>query len=87
MSSHRFLLSLSMFLITTCMGATAIADNGEQLLHRADSLYRMGNFEKAVEVYLQSAEAGNAEAQFDIGYAYYTGEGTQRDNTTLPTAT
>lgn len=81
MSSHRFLLSLSMFLITTCMGATAIADNGEQLLHRADSLYRMGNFEKAVEVYLQSAEAGNAEAQFDIGYAYYTGEGTQRDYT------
>ena len=70
-----------MFLITTCMGATAIADNGEQLLHRADSLYRMGNFEKAVEVYLQSAEAGNAEAQFDIGYAYYTGEGTQRDYT------
>lgn len=61
--------------------ATAIADNGEQLLHRADSLYRMGNFEKAVEVYLQSAEAGNAEAQFDIGYAYYTGEGTQRDYT------
>ena len=81
MSRHRFLLSLSMFLITTCMGATAIADNGEQLLHRADSLYRMGNFEKAVEVYLQSAEAGNAEAQFDIGYAYYTGEGTQRDYT------
>lgn len=81
MSSHRFLLSLSMFLITTCMGATAIADNGEQLLHRADSLYRMGNLEKAVEVYLQSAEAGNAEAQFDIGYAYYTGEGTQRDYT------
>lgn len=81
MSSHRFLLSLSMFLITTCMGATAIADNGEQLLHRADSLYRMGNFEKAVEVYLQSAEAGNAEAQFDIGYAYYTGEGTQHDYT------
>lgn len=81
MSSRRFLLSLSMFLITTCMGATAIADNGELLLHRADSLYRMGNFEKAVEVYLQSAEAGNAEAQFDIGYAYYTGEGTQRDYT------
>lgn len=81
MSSHRFLLSLSLFLITTCMGATAIADNGEQLLHRADSLYRMGNFERAVEVYLQSAEAGNAEAQFDIGYAYYTGEGTQRDYT------
>lgn len=81
MSSHRFLLSLSMFLITTFMGATAIADNGEQLLHRADSLYRIGNFEKAVEVYLQSAEAGNAEAQFDIGYAYYTGEGTQRDYT------
>lgn len=75
------MIGLSMLLMTTGMGATTIADNGEKLLQRADSLYRMGNFEKAVEVYLQSAETGNAEAQFDIGYAYYTGEGTQRDYT------
>lgn len=81
MSSHRLLIGLSMLLMTTGMGAATIADNGEKLLQRADSLYRMGNFEKAVEVYLQSAETGNAEAQFDIGYAYYTGEGTQRDYT------
>lgn len=81
MSNRKILLSLSMLLMASTIGATPAIDNGEQLLHRADSLYRMGHFEKAVDVYLQAAETGNAEAQFDVGYAYYTGEGTQRDYT------
>lgn len=81
MSSHRILFSLPLLL--ACFSATAMADTdkGTALLQRADSLYRAGNFEKAVEVYRQSAEEGNAEAQFDIGYAYYTGEGIGRDYT------
>ena len=81
MSSHRTLFSLPLLL--ACFSATAMADadKGTALLQRADSLYRAGNFEKAVEVYRQSAEEGNAEAQFDIGYAYYTGEGIGRDYT------
>lgn len=83
MSSPRMIiLSLSMLFMTTVNAAITSTDNGESLLYRADSLYRMGNFTKAVEMYLQAAEAGNAEAQFDIGYAYYTGEGTERDYTT-----
>ena len=36
--------------------------------------------EKATE-YLQAAQLGNAEAQFDMGYACYNGEGTDRDYT------
>lgn len=81
MSNHRILFSLPLLL--ACFSATAMADTdkGTALLQRADSLYRAGNFEKAVEVYRQSAEEGNAEAQFDIGYAYYTGEGIGRDYT------
>lgn len=83
MSSHRlFTLSLSLLFMTTVKAAIPTADHGELLLHRADSLYRMGNFKQAVEVYQQAAETGNAEAQFDIGYAYYSGEGTERDYTT-----
>lgn len=53
----------------------------ERLMQKADSLYRMGHFESAVEIYIKAAEEGNAEAQFDIGYAYFNGEGIQRDYT------
>jgi len=83
MSSHRmFILSLSILIMTTVKAATPTTDDSALLLQRADSLYRMGNFKQAVEVYQKAAETGNAEAQFDIGYAYYTGEGTERDYTT-----
>lgn len=81
MSSHRILFGLPLLLACCSAQAMATTDKGTALLQRADSLYRAGNFEKAVEVYRQSAEEGNAEAQFDIGYAYYTGEGIGRDYT------
>lgn len=58
------------------------APNEEQsklLLHKGDSLYRQGNFEEAAIAYLISANEGNAEAQFDIAYAYFNGEGIERD--------
>ena len=83
MSNLRMtILSLSMLFMPVAHAAISTTDDGESLLHRADSLYRMGNFKQAVEVYQKAAETGNAEAQFDIGYAYYTGEGTERDYTT-----
>ena len=83
MSNLRMtILSLSLLFMPTVHAAISTTDDGELLLHRADSLYRMGNFTQAVEVYQKAAETGNAEAQFDIGYAYYTGEGTERDYTT-----
>lgn len=49
------------------------------LLHKGDSLYRQSNFEEAAIAYLISANEGNAEAQFDIAYAYFNGEGIERD--------
>lgn len=52
---------------------------GKLLLHKGDSLYRQGNFEEAAIAYLISANEGNAEAQFDIAYAYFNGEGIERD--------
>lgn len=54
-------------------------DQGKLLLHKGDSLYRQGNFEEAAIAYLISANEGNAEAQFDIAYAYFNGEGIERD--------
>lgn len=54
-------------------------EQGKLLLHKGDSLYRQGNFEEAAIAYLISANDGNAEAQFDIAYAYFNGEGIERD--------
>lgn len=54
-------------------------EQGKLLLHKGDSLYRHGNFEEAAIAYLISANEGNAEAQFDIAYAYFNGEGIERD--------
>ena len=54
-------------------------DKGSLLLQKGDSLYRQGNFEEAAIAYLISANEGNAEAQFDIAYAYFNGEGIERD--------
>lgn len=54
-------------------------EQGKLLLHKGDSLYRQGNFEEAAIAYLISANESNAEAQFDIAYAYFNGEGIERD--------
>lgn len=54
-------------------------EQGKLMLHKGDSLYRQGNFEEAAIAYLISANEGNAEAQFDIAYAYFNGEGIERD--------
>lgn len=54
-------------------------EQGKLLLQKGDSLYRQGNFEEAAIAYLISANEGNAEAQFDIAYAYFNGEGIERD--------
>lgn len=54
-------------------------EQGKLLLHKGDSLYRQGNYEEAAIAYLISANEGNAEAQFDIAYAYFNGEGIERD--------
>lgn len=54
-------------------------EQGKLLLHKGDSLYRQSNFEEAAIAYLISANEGNAEAQFDIAYAYFNGEGIERD--------
>lgn len=84
MSAIKYVLTS--FIVVIASFATTIQampndDFATMLLHKADSLYSMGSFERAAEIYLQAAEKGNAEAQFDIGYAYYTGEGISRNYT------
>lgn len=55
--------------------------DAKALLAKGDTLYAKGLFEAAVAEYAKAAELGEPEAQFDLGYAYYNGEGIQRDYT------
>src|SRR5574344_1816324 len=48
-------------------------------LIKGDALYKAGQFENAVECYQKASEMGNAEAEFNLGYAYYNGEGINKD--------
>jgi len=74
MSAIKYVLTS--FVVVIASFATTIQampndDFATMLLHKADSLYSMGSFERAAEIYLQAAEKGNAEAQFDIGYGNF----------------
>lgn len=67
-------LSLSAWVLTALP-----AEKPEDWLRRGDDLYDAGRHKEAVEMYLRAAETGNPEAQFKTGYAFYNGEGTDRD--------
>jgi len=74
------ILPALLFAIATALAAPD-SDKGKTLLLRGDSLYRQGNYVEAAKAYLLSANEGNVEAQFNIAYAYFTGEGIDRDYT------
>lgn len=80
---NKKLTRLTIFPAMLLAAMTSLAapneEQGKLLLHKGDSLYRQGNFEEAAIAYLISANEGNAEAQFDIAYAYFNGEGIERD--------
>lgn len=75
----RLTILPAMLLAAMTSLAASNEEQGKLLLHKGDSLYRQGNFEEAAIAYLISANEGNAEAQFDIAYAYFNGEGIERD--------
>lgn len=75
----RLTILPAMLLVAMTSLAAPNEEQGKLLLHKGDSLYRQGNFEEAAIAYLISANEGNAEAQFDIAYAYFNGEGIERD--------
>lgn len=54
---------------------------GERALAKADSLYALQQYEEAVSFYKVAADSGVVAAEFDLGYAYYNGEGIKRDFT------
>lgn len=74
-----FALAVVVFALT----ASAARGNevGERALAKADSLYALQQYEAAVKFYKVAADSGVVAAEFDLGYAYYNGEGITRDFT------
>jgi TPR repeat protein len=59
---------LSFAALTACSGS-----NGEADLKAAKDAQDKGDFETALPLYQKAAKAGNAEAQFNLGFIYETG--------------
>ncbi|MGZ5044937.1 MAG: J domain-containing protein [Methylobacter sp.] len=67
--------------LTTKTVATAPANQDiERLLKKAKQLARQGRAAKALPLYLQLAEQGNAEAQFQLGLTYASPQGITKDD-------
>jgi len=45
-----------------------------------DKLYEAGEHEQSVEWYMKSAQQGNKDALYSVGWAYYAGEGAPQDH-------
>lgn len=54
-------------------------DDGKSFLKKANDHYAAGRYDVAVGYYLKAAEFDETEAQFDLGYALYHGEGIKQD--------
>ena len=70
---------LGLLLWSLCLGLYAQDLNGTQELALGDECYEQKKYKEAFEHYLKATESGNVQAQFLVGYAYYTGEGVDRD--------
>ncbi|MEM7172818.1 MAG: tetratricopeptide repeat protein [Pseudomonadota bacterium] len=51
-------------------------------LEEAEAAYAAGDYETAYELFLDLAEAGDPEAQFDLGVLYLRGDGVEQDAAT-----
>ncbi|TAK63302.1 DnaJ domain-containing protein [Methylobacter sp.] len=64
---------------TTAVMAPANQDVAD-LVKKAKQFVKQGQAEKALPLYLQLAEQGNADAQFNVGLIYVNGQGITKDN-------
>jgi hypothetical protein len=69
-------LILSLFGLVTAVFASE--DSGVWLA-KGKSKRNAGNYVEAFQCFKISAEAGEAEAEYDLGYCYLTGQGVDRD--------
>ena len=67
------------FLLLTFTSFTALAQNAEELNEQSKELIEKQEFDKAIPILKQAAELGNAESQYNLGYCYKAGAGTEQN--------
>ena len=73
-------MKISLIVCSLLFFMTALADDeGKMYLNKANSHYAAGRYDVAVGYYLKAAEYDETEAQFNLGYALYNGEGISQD--------
>ena len=82
--AKRVLLNAMRFLLLPLLGASCLTlsaqdVDGTRELALGDQCYEQKKYQEAFEHYTKASETGNAQAQYLVGSAYYTGEGTYRD--------
>lgn len=78
-STPTLRIKLSVFLLALAFAVyPVLADQGSALFN-ALKLYKSGDYELALELFIPLAEAGNLEAQNKLSHMYYYGEGTRPD--------
>lgn len=73
-----------MLIVMTLHAVSASAQDGsDAIMQQAADAYAHGRYAEAVDCYRRAAvEKSDVQAQFYLGYAYYNGEGTDRDYAT-----
>lgn len=76
------LLSLCLALVFMCSAVFALAEEKtpEELCIEAEKCFQNGEYEIGIELFKASAERGCAEAQCNLGTAYFAGDGVTPDN-------
>lgn len=72
-------LVLACALAATCL-AFACAEDAADAYAQGRQYDEQGDYESAYACYLTAAEAGNAEAMFNLGWMYTNGQGVSRDD-------
>ncbi|EKD77294.1 MAG: hypothetical protein ACD_42C00396G0009 [uncultured bacterium] len=68
-----FVAIFSVFLLISCDGP------GDRAYYRGNAEYLNGHYNAAFAHYLYAAHEGVVPAQYAVGYQYYYGQGTKRD--------
>lgn len=69
------------WVVIACIGVLSGSGCGPpNMMKNAEAAYRTGNFTEALKLYRNLAEQGNAVAQYKLGYMYFLGQGTQKND-------
>lgn len=74
--NSRFLIVVLFAFFSLSLNAE---DEGKKFLHMANTHYEAGHYDLAVKYYFKAAEFDEVEAMFNLGYAFYHGEGISQD--------